>query len=96
MTNRPEFGPDYGHELWEEPDDRVPGEHMSAAEFELKDLEEEAWEVEHLDPEDNELHVRGQTCERCGSAISATQEARLRPDGHWVHEVCPPIHHHPV
>jgi len=89
MTSRPDFGSDYGHELWEEPDDRVPGEHTSPAEFELKAEEEEAWEVEHIDPEDNELHVPGQVCERCESVINATQDARLLPDGHWVHEACP-------
>jgi len=89
MTSRPDFGSDYGHELWEEPDNMVPGEHTSSAEFDLKAEEEEAWEVEHLDPEDNELHVPGHVCQRCGSQISATQDARMLLDGHWIHEVCP-------
>jgi hypothetical protein len=28
-------------------------------------------------------------CGRCGQVITAGQDARLRGDGRWVHEVCP-------
>jgi hypothetical protein len=28
-------------------------------------------------------------CERCGTDVNATQNARVLPDGRWVHEVCP-------
>jgi len=45
--------------------------------------------------EDNELHVQGQVCQRCGSPITAMQESRRLLDGHWVHEICP-VHHHPA
>jgi hypothetical protein len=46
-------------------------------------------ELQHLDPEDNEAHAAGKVCGRCGAVITASQDARLRADGHWVHEVCP-------
>lgn len=39
--------------------------------------------------EDNEAHAPGKVCERCGAVIAPGQDARLRPDGHWVHEICP-------
>lgn len=39
--------------------------------------------------EDNEAHAPGKMCERCGQAIAAGQDARLLPDGSWVHEACP-------
>jgi hypothetical protein len=48
-----------------------------------------AGEVEDLEPEDNEAHAPGQVCGRCGTVIIAGQDVRRRPDGHWVHEVCP-------
>ncbi len=46
--------------------------------------------MEYLDPESNEAHAPGKVCERCGAVITATEDARLLPDGHWIHEVCPP------
>jgi hypothetical protein len=50
--------------------------------------------VEHLDEDasawdDNEEHAAGQVCARCGAVITASQEARRRADGHWMHETCP-------
>ena len=94
MSIRPQFGPDYGKEQWEPPAP-PPGE-LVEEQRELYDPERELYEheagerdVDRLDPEDNELHAPGQVCERCGTVINATQDVRLLPDGHWVHEVCP-------
>ena len=39
--------------------------------------------------DDNELHVTGKVCARCGAAIQPGQDARLRADGQWAHEICP-------
>ncbi|MGH3420433.1 MAG: hypothetical protein ACRDOD_12705, partial [Streptosporangiaceae bacterium] len=58
-------------------------------ERELYEHEAGERDVNRLDPEDNELHAPGQVCQRCGTVINATQDARLLPDGHWIHEVCP-------
>jgi hypothetical protein len=38
---------------------------------------------------DHELHAAGQTCARCGAVIQPGQDARLRADGQWAHEICP-------
>jgi hypothetical protein len=95
MTIRPDYdGSEYGQEQWEPP---TPSPEEFAAEEgeldegerELSEQQEEARELNYLDPGGNELHVRGQVCERCGTVIAATQDARLLPDGHWIHEVCP-------
>jgi hypothetical protein len=92
--SRPDFGPDYGQELWEKPAP-PPTEHVEeerelyGGERELYEHEEDEREVDYLDPEGNELHAAGQVCERCGSAITALQEVRRLPDSQWVHEVCP-------
>jgi hypothetical protein len=53
--------------------------------------ERELGEREELDlsPEDNELRAPGKVCARCGNVITADQDVRLQPDGHFVHEVCP-------
>jgi len=94
MSIRPEDGPGYGQERWEHPAP-PPGE-LGEEQRELYDPERELYEheaaereVNSLTPEDNELHAPGQVCNRCGSGIIATQEARRLLDGHWVHEVCP-------
>jgi len=94
MTSRPDFGPDYGQEMWEPP--APPPTELEEEERELYGGERELYEHEagerevgYLGPEDNELHAPGQVCERCGTAITAMQETRKLPDGHWVHEVCP-------
>ena len=94
MTIRPEEGPDYGQEQWEHPapsPTELEEEQRELFEGERELYEHEAGEraVDRLDPEDNELHAPGQVCERCGTVISAMQEARRLPDGRWVHEVCP-------
>jgi hypothetical protein len=39
--------------------------------------------------DDNDATATGQVCELCGSVITAGQQARLRPDGRWIHETCP-------
>jgi hypothetical protein len=39
--------------------------------------------------DDNAATAPGKVCELCGSVITASQEARLRPDGWWIHEACP-------
>jgi hypothetical protein len=95
MTIRPESGPEYGHEQWEHPN--PPATELEEEQRELYDKERELYEhqagardIDRLDdPEDNELHAPGQVCQRCGTVITATQDVRLLPDGHWVHEVCP-------
>jgi hypothetical protein len=38
---------------------------------------------------DNAATAPGKVCELCGSVITASQEARLRVDGEWIHEACP-------
>jgi hypothetical protein len=40
-------------------------------------------------PESNEATAPGEICARCGAQISEGQDARHRPDGRWVHEICP-------
>jgi hypothetical protein len=44
-----------------------------------------------LDPEENELRAAGEICARCGVVITATQDVWRRPDGRFVHEVCPEV-----
>ncbi|HUB22427.1 MAG TPA: hypothetical protein VMA97_08475 [Streptosporangiaceae bacterium] len=95
MTVRPDDGPEFGQELWEKPAPRPEQleeeqRELFGGERELYEHEETEREVNYLDPEDNELHApAGHVCSRCGTAISALQEVRLQPDGHWVHEICP-------
>jgi hypothetical protein len=56
-----------------------------------------SWEdaVEHeryadIDAEENELHVTGRVCARCGRPLSASEEVRLTAGGGFQHEYCPP------
>jgi hypothetical protein len=42
-----------------------------------------------LNYDDNDASAPGMLCELCGSVITAGQQARLRPDGRWIHEACP-------
>lgn len=63
------------------------GEDLGEREINERDREER--EAVFLQPEDNEAHAPGQVCERCGAIITASQDVRLLPDGHWIHEVCP-------
>jgi hypothetical protein len=58
-------------------------------EQELHEEERAKLDRSWMDAEDNELHAPGQVCERCGQIITEGQDVRLRPDGHFVHEVCP-------
>jgi hypothetical protein len=44
---------------------------------------------ERLNYDDNDATAPGEVCELCGSLITAGQQARLRPDGTWIHEACP-------
>jgi len=39
--------------------------------------------------DDNDATAAGKVCELCGSVITDSQPARLRPDGGWIHEACP-------
>ena len=100
MTMRPEEGPGYGQEKWEPPEpsptilEEERGE-LFEGERELYEHEAGEREVRYGGMEDNELHVQDQVCQRCGSPITAMQEARRHLDGSWVHEICP-VHHHPA
>lgn len=38
--------------------------------------------------DDNAASAPGKVCELCGREITARQEARLLPDGEWIHEAC--------
>jgi hypothetical protein len=58
-------------------------------EQEIEARRREEHELWHVEPGANEAHASGQVCERCGSVITAKQDARLLPDGRWTHEVCP-------
>ena len=37
----------------------------------------------------NAATAPGKTCQLCGAIIKATQEARRRVNGEWIHEACP-------
>jgi hypothetical protein len=89
MTIRPDFGPEYGEEK-RQPEEIPPVEDQDLGEREIEEREREDEELEYLDPEDNEAHAPGEICARCGQVITASQDVRLLPDGHWMHEVCPP------
>lgn len=78
MTTPPDFG---GHEIEEGlledlggPAEQYPVPHG--------DQDESDWS-------DNEAHAGGKVCARCGAVIRPGQDARLRADGQWMHEVCP-------
>jgi hypothetical protein len=98
MMSRPDFGPDYGQELWEKPAPEPEileeeREELFEGERELYEHQAGEREVGYPGTESNELHVQSQVCQRCGSPITAMQEARRHLDGSWVHEICP-VHHH--
>jgi hypothetical protein len=68
-----------------------PEDRDDAPEREIAEERQEEREAFFLDAESNEAHApAGQICERCGQVITADENARLRADGGWVHEVCPP------
>jgi hypothetical protein len=58
-------------------------------EREVGDFEREEQRLESREQEDHEAHAPGKVCERCGQVITMGQDARLKADGNWVHEVCP-------
>ena len=41
--------------------------------------------------EDHQARAAGAVCARCHEIIAASQNARCRGDGGWVHESCPPL-----
>ena len=94
MTIQPEYGeeermrqqPEF---LKQQAEGVLPQDREDAPEREIMEFEREDREVEYLDPESNEAHAPGLVCGRCGKVITAGQDARLRADGRWVHEVCP-------
>jgi hypothetical protein len=82
MTSpRPEFGPQ-GTAYEELAEDAVPV--VPTDEESLTDYGRER-PVEF----DNAAHAPGRICELCGAVITARQDARLEPDGRWIHEACP-------
>jgi hypothetical protein len=87
MSVEPEYGKEeeirLDRELKEHPRDEL--------EHEVKDRELEEEALLYLNPEDNEAHAPGKVCPRCGTVITAVQDARRLPDGQWAHEVCPPV-----
>ena len=95
MTLTPEYGEEermrqQSERLRQQSEGVLPEDREEAPEREIMEHDREDQELEYLDPEDNEAHAPGQVCERCGAVITAGQDARLRADGRWVHEVCPP------
>jgi hypothetical protein len=77
MTTPPDFG---GREIEEGVEEDL-GAHLEEHPARLPG-EAGQWE-------DNEAHAAGKVCERCGTVIAPGQDARRRPDGQWVHEICP-------
>jgi hypothetical protein len=80
MTTPPDFG---GREIEEGVEEDL-GAHLEEhqAGHPLDEGGSDYWEG-------NEAHAPGKTCERCGAVIAPGEDARRRPDGHWVHEICP-------
>ena len=95
MSLTPEFGDEerlrqQTEYLEEQSEDVLPSDLDDAPDREVAELEREDREPAFLDAEANEAHAPGQVCARCGAVITEGQDARLRPDGRWMHEVCPP------
>jgi hypothetical protein len=94
ITMIPEYGDEeligrQSERVREQSEGILPDDREDAPEREIEEHDREDQELEYLDPEDNEAHAPGQVCARCGAVITAGQDARLRADGRWVHEVCP-------
>lgn len=94
MTITPEYGDEermrqQSERLRQDSEGVLPQDREESPEREMAEHDREDREVEYLDPEGNEAHAPGQVCGRCGAVITAGQDARLRADGRWVHEVCP-------
>jgi hypothetical protein len=95
MTLTPEYGEEermrqQSEGLRQRSERGLPQDREDAPEREIAERDREDQELAYLDPEDNEAHAPGQVCVRCGAVITADQDVRLRADGRWVHEVCPP------
>ena len=91
--------PEYGEEelirqrserLEERSEGVLPEDREEAPEREVAEREREDQETAYLDPESHEAQAPGQVCARCGRVIERGQDARLRADRRWIHEVCPP------
>jgi hypothetical protein len=94
MTIQPEYGEEermrqQSEELREQSEGVLPQDRADSPEREIAEREREDRELLYLDPEANEAHAPGQVCARCGTVITAGQDVRRRPDGRWVHDVCP-------
>ena len=94
MTLTPEYGEEermrqQSERLRQQSEGVLPQDREDAPEREMAEHDREDRELAYLDPEDNEARAPGQVCARCGAVITAAQDARLRADGRWVHEVCP-------
>ena len=95
MSITPEYGEEERMRQQQEREKRqsdsvAPPDRPDPGEREIQEHDREERELVFLEPEDNEAHAPGQVCERCGAVITASQDVRLLPDGHWMHEVCPP------
>jgi hypothetical protein len=89
MSLTPEYGEEERLRQQQRREERPAHGREGVAEDEIREHEREDLEVDYLDPESNEAHAAGQVCERCGQVITASQDVRRLPDGHWQHEVCP-------
>jgi hypothetical protein len=78
MVTPPDFGTEGGKD-----------ERMSQGVIPVEEVEPEDENRGVLVQQDNAAHAPGKICERCGAVITASQDARLEPDGKWVHEQCP-------
>ena len=83
MTTPPDFG---GREIEEGLEEDL-GAHIEENQAGLPGSERRYQRLDDL--EGNEAHAPGKTCERCGAVIAPGEDARRRPDGRWVHEICP-------
>jgi|SRR5215472_806210 len=96
MTTTPEYSDEermrqQSEGLSRQAEGGLPQDREDALEREIAEHDRADRELTHLDPEDNEARAPGQVCGRCGAVITADQDVRLRVDGRWVHEVCPPV-----
>jgi hypothetical protein len=94
MTLTPEYGEEermrqQSDDLRHQSEGGLPQDREDSPEREIGERDRGDRELAYLDPEDNEARAPGQVCARCGQVITAGQDARLRGDGRWVHEVCP-------
>ncbi len=58
-------------------------------EREVEERRHEDDELAYLDPSENEARAPGVECGMCGVLIGPDQDARLLPDGRWIHQACP-------